>query len=845
MRCELGAFVVTDTLELEVPSSPGLLPGDLQRRPNRNDLAAAPSPSEWTYTVSVRSLCEFTAKRGDLDRRFTPSATALEGLSGQTAVTSRRSSGYQTEVRLESVFEQLRVRGRADGYDPATACLEEIKTIRGHPDAVPDNRRRLHWAQLQTYGAMFCRDRGLKELSLALVYYDIDSDSETVVRQVCAAADLQSAFVARCLSFVAWARQEATHRARRDAALSKLAFPAAPFRPGQRTLAEAVYRAASSGRTLLAQAPTGIGKTLGTLYPLLRAMPVQGIDKIAYLTCKGTGRITALDALQRLRAGTEGQALRVIAIVAKAQACEHPDKACHGESCPLALGFYDKLPAARADAVAAGWLDPTALRQIALDHQLCPYYLGQELLRWSDVLVGDVHHVFDVNGQVWGLAQSQDWNLALLIDEAHNLVDRIRGLYSAGLNTEAIGAAMHSVPGALRPTCHALRSTIAAIASGQANDCAVLDVIPDVFVRELQALIAALVAHMQETPLATGPLLDLCFDLLRFQRLVECFGDHSLFEVRRTRRAAAADAQAGIGLKGNPEEDFEVTLGLRNIVPARFARPRFKAVHSTTLFSATLAPPAYQRDMLGLPQDTLWLDVPPAFAAAHLTVRVADRVSTRLPDRSRSLGVLTGLMAKQFQDHPGNYLAFFSSFDYLQQAASHLSATQPGIAQWQQSRGMDESARQAFLDRFSPSGAGIGFAVLGGVFAEGVDLPGKRLVGAFIATLGLPPVSPAQDQMKARLDTVFGEGHGYADLVPSMHKVVQAAGRVLRTPEDRGWLWLVDDRYGRPEVAKLLPAWWGLGGARSPTTLGAVVPPPQRSRPDHTVGFEPGTWRSE
>jgi Rad3-related DNA helicase len=239
-------------------------------------------------------------------------------------------------------------------------------------------------------------------------------------------------------------------------------------------------------------------------------------------------------------------------------------------------------------------------------------------------------------------------------------------------------------------------------------------------------------------------------------------------------------------------------------------RARFQGVHCTTLFSATLGPPAYQRDLLGLPEDAAWIDVPPVFPARNLTVRVADHLSTRFPHRGKSLAALTDLIARQFDAHPGNYLAFFSSFDYMQQVANHLAAKRPEMPQWRQDRAMGGPDREAFLERFSPHGAGIGFAVLGGVFAEGVDLPGKRLIGAFVATLGLPPVSPAQDQTRARIDEIFGEGHGYADLVPAMHKVVQAAGRVLRTPEDRGWLWLMDDRYGRPEVISLLPPWWGL-----------------------------------
>lgn len=275
---------------------------------------AAPG-SIWLYTVSVRELCEFTAKRGDLDRRFTPAATALEGRMGENTVAQRRGPDYETQIVLETTVGELRIKGRADGHDPRRRCLEEIKTIRGHPDDIPPNRRLLHWAQLQTYGALFCRARKLTEIALALVYFDVESQDEIELREVRGAVELEQLLAERCQAFFAWARQEAAHRNARDQALKALAFPQASFRSGQRDLAEAVYRTAANGRSLLAQAPTGIGKTVGTLFPLLRAMPLHGIDKIAYLTCKGTGRLAAMEALGDLREGMAVRSLRVLTMV--------------------------------------------------------------------------------------------------------------------------------------------------------------------------------------------------------------------------------------------------------------------------------------------------------------------------------------------------------------------------------------------------------------------------------------------------------------------------------------------------------------------------------------------------
>ena len=782
------------TADVAVPAA-----GDADTGPAAEDQPKSTAP---TYTVSVRSLCEFTAKRGDLDRRFTPTATALEGISGQPTVAARRGQDYETEITLEGRCGLLRVRGRADGYDPRRQCLEEIKSIRGRPEDIPENRRWLHWAQLETYGALFCRTRKLSELTLALVYFDVDTQTETALRQVFGAQELEAGFKQRCAAFAAWAAQESTHRAARDAALKDLAFPPGVFRTGQRGLAQAVYRTAMNGGSLLAQAPTGIGKTVGTLFPLLRAMPGQGIDKIAYLTCKGTGRLTALQALEDLRGGTAGQALRVLAVVPKTQGCEHPDKACHGDSCPLARGFYDRLAGAREDAVAHGWMDAGVQRQVALQHGVCPYYLGQELMRWADVLVGDIHHLFDSNGQLWGLMQALDWKLAVLVDEAHNLVERARQMYTAELRLSEVIDAARMAPAAVRSSLDLLVQASEHLAADTRAPYDVVEPVPDAFTQAMQTAAAALSEHFQRQPLAVGPLLSFHFGLQRFVRLVDALSDNSLFDVQ----AATVGLDTAESAGNMPAAD--VVMCVRNVMPAIFLRQRFKALQSITLFSATLAPTDYAIKLLGLSEDTAWIDVPPAFPAEHLTVRVAGGISTRFPDRDRSLQRLVDVIASQFDTHPGNYLSFFSSFDYLDKAAALLALQRPDIPVWKQERRMRADAREAFLGRFAPAGQGVGFAVLGGVFAEGVDLPGSLLIGAFIATLGLPPVSEQQSHIQARLNKLLGGNTGYGDLVPAMQKVVQAAGRVLRTPDDRGWLWLLDDRYLQREVVELLPRWW-------------------------------------
>jgi Rad3-related DNA helicase len=754
-----------------------------------------------TYTVAVRALCEFTAKQGDLDLRFTPSATALEGMAGHALAASRRGERYEREVALAGEHEGLRVRGRADGFDPDAGRLDEVKTYRGDLDRLPANRRALHWAQARVYGALMCRARGLARLRVALVYLDVATGDETVRVEEQDAAALEAFFVEQCGRFLDWARQEAAHRVARDEALARLPFPHARFRAGQRALAEGVYRAAVAGRALLAQAPTGIGKTVGTLYPQLKAMPAQRLDKIVCLAAKTPGRGLALEGLRTLRGGAP---LRVVELVARDKACEHPDLQCHGASCPLARGFYDRLPAARRSAVDAagdGLLDRERVRAVALAHEVCPYYLSHELVRWADVVVGDYNYWFDASAMLHGLALVQDWRVALLVDEAHNLVGRAREMYSARLERPALDEARAVAPPPIAPSLRRLARAWNAILDGLEAPTPAYTAFEDVPEGLLTALqnVAGAIADFQanedaaESPALPPALLQFFFDTLHFTRLAESFGTHSLFDVTLA--------------ENDSRDERASTLCLRNLVPAPFLKARFAAAYTATLFSATLSPWHYHADLLGLPEDVAWLDVASPFEAAQLAVNVQP-VSTRYADRDGSVEPIVALIARQFEDAPGNYLAFFSSFEYLQQVLVQLRARHPHVPAWEQSRGMAEADRTRFLARFREGGRGIGFAVLGGAFAEGIDLPGDRLVGAFIATLGLPQVNPVNERIKARLDELFGAGHEYTYLYPGLQKVVQAAGRVIRTPTDRGVVHLIDDRYRRPEVRRLLPAWW-------------------------------------
>ena len=748
-----------------------------------------------SYTVAVRALCEFAAKVGDLDLRFTPSPSAQEGMLGHRTVASRRSAHYQSEVALEGGYQQLSVRGRADGYDPDRNVLEEVKTYRGDLDAQPANHRQLHWAQAKVYGWLMCSKLGLPEIGLALVYFDIVSERETVINQLCPADELEKFFNQQCALFLGWAEQQAQQRQARDTATRALAFPHADFRLGQRTLAESVYKAVSTGRCLMAQAPTGIGKTIGTVFPMLKALAPQQLDKLFFLTAKTPGRKLALDAVQVLHASAD-LPLQVLELVARDKACEHLDKACHGDSCPLAKGFYDRLPAAREAAAKVRLLDQPTLREVALAHEVCPYYLSQEMARWCDMVVADYNYYFDFGAMLFGLAQLNQWRVAVLVDEAHNLVERGRAMYSADLDQFALKSVRDSAPEPLHKPLQRLNREWNALHKEQVTVYQAYASKPEKLLQALALCTSAMGEYFNDHPQAlTGELQSFYFEALQFAKVAELFNEQFIFDISQRDPLA--------------KRRFS-RLSLRNVVPAEFIRPRLTAARSSVLFSATLSPRHYYADLLGLPADTAWIDVESPFEAAQLQVRIIDRISTRFVHRQASLEPIVALIAEQFARTPGNYLAFFSSFDYQQQVAQLLAERHPAIPTWHQSRGMAEAERQAFLEQFTQHSQGVGFAVLGGAFGEGIDLPGARLIGAFIATLGLAQLNPVNEQMKLRMGAIFGSGYDYTYLYPGIQKVVQAAGRVIRTRQDQGVVMLIDDRFAEPKVRPLLPRWWSV-----------------------------------
>jgi DNA excision repair protein ERCC-2 len=785
----LAGYPVPDWLKLAVmadsidPSPPAVAP---EATPD-----AAPR-------VSVRSLCAFVARSGDLDHRFTPAPSAEEGIVGHQAVATMRGPRYRREVPVSGEIAGLRIAGRIDGIDADGPVLEEIKTFRGGIERVPENHRALAWAQLRCYGALHAAAEGLERVTLRLVYYDVDERREHHDTETFASDALGAWLDEQAGRYAQWLEGERAHRAARDAALSAMTFPFAQRHAGQRMLMRDAFRAFRDGGRLLAQAPTGTGKTMGTLFPALKALGAAHIDRVFWLTAKTSGRLAAREAIDALHTGEAAIPLRVLELSARDTACEHPDKACHGQSCPLARGFFDRLPAAREQARRLRRQDLQALRGIAGAHGICPYYLGQEMARWADMVIGDVNHYFDRHALLHALSREQGWRVGLLVDEAHNLVARARAMYSAELTQGALHALQTKLPADARAALGRLDQALGRLATDLPEGRDEPETPPQPLREAVTRAISALGTHLAEDPARPDTdVRELYFRMLAFQQLCESFGPHSLCELLRGRDT---------GLLANEQ----LGLAIHNVVPAPHLAPRLQAAAGVVAFSATLAPFDYFRQLLGFPEGTQTLDAPSPFDPARLRVHRVTHIDTSWQGRNTSAQPIAALIARQFTERPGNYLACFSSFAYLHQVADTLARHHPEVPQRRQRPSMSEADRQRFIADFRAERPAVAFAVLGGVFAEGIDLPGERLVGAFIATLGLPPVRALHDRMAEAMEAMFGSGTGwrYTYLYPGLQKVVQAAGRVIRSAEDEGSLHLIDRRYARAEVQAVLPAHW-------------------------------------
>ena len=758
--------------------------------------------------VSVGELVALCHRAGDIDHRFRPSPTGEQGVAGHQRVYRRRGETYRSEYPVEYRHRegdlQLCLRGRADGYDPAAGLVEEIKTCRIRPALIPATVSRMHLAQGRIYAALIAIEQDLPRLEVRLTWFNIDSGEETPLSQSYSRAELEDFLAASLASFSGWLATLAQLRRQRDLGLAALAFPHGDFRRGQREIAELVYKCIDQGGELLLEAPTGIGKTAAVLYPALKALATGKHDRIAYITAKTVGRRTAEETLETFRrAGLSASAL---SLTAKERICFSPGKACHGDDCRFARGYYDRLPRAMAAAIRSRALRQADIEALAREFEVCPYQLALDLLPWVDLVIADLHYVYSLTATLGAQMQQDGRRWTVLLDEAHNLPDRARRMYRASLAKADLMAVRRQPPPGLGAALDRINRVLLALQRQQWREPD-YDSRPEIpadlqqaladFAAAAGELVARDPAALQRQP----ALLDFYFEVLQFLRLADNWGDDFRFELSR----------------GDGRQSLRVTLNCLD--PARLLGQRQGLLHSLTAFSATLSPPDWSRKALGLGAEAVFRREASPFDQGQLEVFLATGVDTRYSRRQQTLPDLAAVLMAWLRRESGNCIIYFPSYRYLQDCLAllctlGLDELRPCL--WVQQREQPDAGRDQLLQLLETRRDVAALCILGGIFGEGIDLPGEQLTSVVIVGVGLPQFNRDTEQLREWFQQRYGAGFEYAYLYPGMQKVDQALGRVIRASGDRGRALLVDSRYGERQYRELLPPWWRYQGWLSP-----------------------------
>lgn len=743
-------------------------------------------------SVGVRDLLALKYGPRNLSRSFIHPAILQQGIQGHKSVAENRPPEYQREVPVESSWREgdwrLRVRGRIDGLlDREDYILvEEIKTTAVDPQKLPPEHREFYLAQLTLYVYFVAQDNPDRQVTGRLCWLHLGPNKESFVdlspRQLSAGEEL---FRELAKEFI---RREKSRRKTinsRNRSLARIAFPYPDYRPGQEELMGAAAGALALGKDLLAEAATGIGKTAALLLPAitwLRSAPPQA--KLFFLTAKTTGRDIVLDTLSQWRE----LELVTVCLEAKERWCSRPDGDC--DNCPLAVDFYRKAAKIMAKLLSSRLITPPLIQQWAEAEGICPFELGLEASTQADLVIADYNYVFDPMVQLQRFFGRRKIPAALLIDEAHNLVARGREMFSADLNKREILRLSRELKLAepeLAAELQRLNSVFGQWAKelkAQGAKRLLLDELPSAFISQLSNLGEGLALATVDEP----DFVDFARRLARFNRVLTLLGsNHAIY----------LESEGG-----------NTILHLFCINPGPLLqKQRGKA--TAVFFSATLSPAAYYRELLGCRENHLHLELPSPFPKENRLFVHIPGIRTTYTARTRYYKTIADNIAQIIELQPGNYIAYFPSYSFLAEVAAYFQAQLPaGYHFHSQRSGMSMESRRELLQAFAGTEANVCLAVMGGLFGEGIDLPGEKLIGTIIVGPGLPTVSPRQELIRNYFEREGGEGFLYAYLVPGMLRVIQSAGRVFRSPEDRGVVVLMDDRFRQDGYRQLLPPHW-------------------------------------
>ena len=758
--------------------------------------------------ISVRNLVEFILRSGDLDNSRGSSGDKEAMLKGgrlHRKIQRSMKGNYQAEVSLkrESEYEDviIQVEGRADGIftEDGEFWIDEIKGTYGNLQAmevpVP-----VHRAQAMCYGWIYGEKEGLSQIGIQMTYSHLDTEDTRRFREIFSMEELKNWYQKLLDNYHKWISCSLSWKKERNASMKDLQFPF-PYREGQREIVSGVYHTVSSKKTLFVQAPTGVGKTMSAIFPSVRAIGEGKGETLFYLTAKTITGTVAWEAFHTLR--ENGLKFKVTAITAKEKLCFLDSPECTPEKCPYAKGHFDRVN----DAVYELWTtEEVYSREVIRAHaekwQVCPFEMCLDLSVWVDGVICDYNYAFDPNVHLkrfFGENISGDY--IFLIDEAHNLVERGREMYSAEISRQTLFTLRKKIrkhfPKLARALDKASRQMLELEEDLKAsqNPYQVLSnpgVLPVTFLTISGELEEILEEKNLEEELRKE-ILEFYFvvrDFLNVSELVdenyvvytECFG----------------------------ENDFRLRLFCVN--PATNLSEYLKKGRSAVFFSATLFPMLYYRELLTTETDAYGIYVQSPFSAKNRRILIGSDVSSRYTRRNHTeYRKIAEYISRCVWQRQGNYMVFFPSYRLMEDV--YQVYEEEFSVDWvrciRQNSDMTEREREEFLEEFqSREGTLVGFCVLGGIFSEGVDLTGESLIGAIIVGTGLPQIGSEREILKEYYDRKKQSGFDYAYRYPGMNKVLQAAGRVIRTKEDRGVILLLDDRFLGRDYGEIFPREW-------------------------------------
>ncbi len=706
----------------------------------------------------------------------------------------------------------IHLSGRIDGISRKDGCLEleEIKTTTRKPEPGKIGENPHHWAQLKIYAYMAARDFHLETVDTCLTYAQLHTRTAHEIRRTFTRQTLEDFFMQLISRLVDRMETIQQFQAMRDQSIAKLQFPFTDIRRGQSQMMEEVYQAIVDEAQLLVQAPTGIGKTMAAIPPALKTLSQGKYDRMFYLTARSTGKQVAEEAFDILKA--QDLRLKVVTLTAKEKICFNNEAECTPDACEYARGFYDRIDAAVKHAYQTDQWQRENIEQVARKFQVCPFELSLELSELADCIICDYNYVFDPQAHLRRFFARLRESYLFLVDEAHNLVDRSREMYSAEARKTSFLALRRLTKDTL-PDVYAILGKVNAqflkiMKSNQDQGQAfALEELPD----DLQASFLDFIktcekwlALNQEARFREA-LIECYFQVVRFMKVAELF-DASY--------AVCCD-QLG--------KDFRIKLFC--IDPSGPLSKVLDRGRATIFFSATLTPIDYFRKMFGCGEASSDLVLTTPFPDENLCLLISG-VSTFFRNRRNTRQRVADLICAVVNQKVGNYLVFFPSYAYMTMVVESFQLRCPHIDVLVQRPGLSETAREKFLERFHQHNGSslVGFAVMGGVFGEGIDLVGDRLAGAVIVGVGMPPPSLERELINAYFAEQYEAGYEFAYIFPGFNKVLQAAGRVIRSENDRGVVLLIDSRFASPRYQAMYPADWNPNPVREPGDISHVLP---------------------